>query len=86
MPLPAFALLPLLLLAALLLLSTTTLIAYLYYTIHVLPYHHLQPQTFQHWLTRMMRVWLRGRYVLLVPIAGSEVGVGWRDKSVSLVG
>ena len=86
MPFLAFTLLPVLLLTALLLLVSATAVFYLYYTLVVLPLYRLQPPTFRRWLWRTVRVWLRGRYVLLAPVPGSEVGVGWRDSSVSLVG
>jgi len=86
MPLSAFTLLPSLLFTALILLTTATLLSYLYYTAVVLPLHRLQPLTFRRWLWRSVRVWWRGRYVLLAPVPGSEVGVGWRDSAVSLVG
>ena len=86
MPTPAFTLLPVFLLTTLLLLTTATALSYLYYSLVVLPLHRLQPPSFRRWLWRAVRLWLRGRYVLLAPVPGSEVGVSWRDSSVSMVG
>ena len=86
MLLPTFTLLPVLLLAALLCLAAATAVSFLYYSIAVLPAYRLQPPTFRLWLWRAARVWLLGRYVLLAPVPSSEVGVSWRDSSVSLVG